>query len=148
MGEYGAVRCENPEEPCAHYRRLLHSGTVRDQEAQNNPSHFLAGFVRSGPWPVKVFCSDDVHRHWVRERKGGVKSDLSASTLDRLPLCLSESRFLNEMSEINFRKIDIDVYDEDVLVETELYDADPRDPAQVLNGAKQKATAVRSALSK
>jgi len=52
------------------------------------------------------------------------------------------------MSDINFRKIDIDAYDEDVLVETELYDADPRDPARVLNDAKQKATAVRSALSK
>ncbi|KAF9643498.1 arp2/3 complex subunit [Thelephora ganbajun] len=52
------------------------------------------------------------------------------------------------MSDVNFRKIDIDIYDEDVLVETELYDADPRDPAQVLNDTKQKATAVRSALSK
>ncbi|KAJ6466406.1 hypothetical protein C8R45DRAFT_1173021 [Mycena sanguinolenta] len=30
-----------------------------------------------------------------------------------------------------FRKIDIDIYDEDVLQEEELFDADPRDPAQV-----------------
>lgn len=52
------------------------------------------------------------------------------------------------MADINFRKIDIDVYDEDVLLETELYDADPRDPTQVVNDVKQKATAVRSALSK
>jgi len=52
------------------------------------------------------------------------------------------------MAEINFRKIDIDAYDEDVLVETELYDPDPRNPAQILNDTKQKATAVRSALSK
>ena len=52
------------------------------------------------------------------------------------------------MTDINFRKIDIDVYDEDALVETELYDADPRDPSQVVNDAKQKTTAVRSALSK
>ena len=52
------------------------------------------------------------------------------------------------MAEISFRKIDVDVYDEDALVETELYDADPRGPAQVLNDVKQKATAVRSALSK
>jgi len=52
------------------------------------------------------------------------------------------------MTDVNFRKIDIDAYDEDVLVETELYDADPRGPAQVLNDTKQKATAVRSALSK
>lgn len=52
------------------------------------------------------------------------------------------------MAESNFRKIDIDAYDEDVLVETELYDPDPRDPAQILNDAKQRAVAVRSALSK
>jgi actin related protein 2/3 complex, subunit 5 len=52
------------------------------------------------------------------------------------------------MADINFRKIDIDAYDEDVLVETELYDPDPRNPAQVLNDTKQKAVAVRSALSK
>jgi actin related protein 2/3 complex subunit 5 len=50
--------------------------------------------------------------------------------------------------DTNFRKIDIDLYDEDVLVETELYNADPRDPAQVLNDAKQKGAAVRSALAK
>ena len=52
------------------------------------------------------------------------------------------------MADINFRKIDIDAYDEDVLAETELYDPDPRDPAQILNDTKQKASAVRSALSK
>jgi len=52
------------------------------------------------------------------------------------------------MADVNFRKIDIDAYDEDALVETELYDADPRDPTQALSDAKQKATAVRSALSK
>jgi len=50
--------------------------------------------------------------------------------------------------DTNFRKIDIDQYDEDALVETELYDADARDPAQVLNDAKQKGAAVRSALSR
>lgn len=47
-----------------------------------------------------------------------------------------------------FRKIDIDIYDEDILQESELYDADPRDPAQVLDDAKQRQTAVRSALAK
>jgi actin related protein 2/3 complex subunit 5 len=47
-----------------------------------------------------------------------------------------------------FRKIDIDQYDEDVLYEEELYDADPRDPATVLADAKDKQSAVRSALSK
>lgn len=47
-----------------------------------------------------------------------------------------------------FRKIDIDQYDEDVLLEEELYDADPRGPAEVLSDTKQKATTVRSALTK
>jgi len=47
-----------------------------------------------------------------------------------------------------FRKIDIDAYDEDVLHESELYDADPRDPVQVLDDAKQRQVAVRSALAK
>jgi ARP2/3 complex 16 kDa subunit (p16-Arc) len=52
------------------------------------------------------------------------------------------------LMDTNFRKIDIDLYDEDVLVETELYDADPRDPSQVLSDTKQKSTLVRSALAK
>ncbi|KAK7677833.1 hypothetical protein QCA50_019145 [Cerrena zonata] len=50
--------------------------------------------------------------------------------------------------DVNFRKIDIDKYDEDVLLEDELYEADPRDPAQVLNDTRTKVNAVRSALSK
>lgn len=54
---------------------------------------------------------------------------------------------LNDM-DVNFRKIDVDVYDEDILHESELYDADPRDPAQALDDAKQKQGAVRSALAK
>ncbi|KAI6028240.1 actin-related protein ARPC5 [Pisolithus marmoratus] len=49
---------------------------------------------------------------------------------------------------MSFRKIDIDAFDEDVLQETELYEPDLRDPAQVLSDAKQKQAAVRSALSK
>ncbi|EPQ55656.1 ARP2/3 complex [Gloeophyllum trabeum ATCC 11539] len=48
----------------------------------------------------------------------------------------------------NFRKIDIDQFDEDVLLETELYEPYPLDPAQALDDAKQKAAAVRSSLSK
>ncbi|KAI9572042.1 actin-related protein 2/3 complex subunit 5 [Boletus coccyginus] len=48
----------------------------------------------------------------------------------------------------SFRKIDVDAYDEDVLQETELYDPDPREPAQILSDAKQKQLAVRSALNK
>lgn len=47
-----------------------------------------------------------------------------------------------------FRKIDIDAYDEDVLQESELYDADPRDPAEVLDEAKQRQAAVRTSLAK
>lgn len=50
--------------------------------------------------------------------------------------------------DVNFRKIDVDQYDEDVLLDSELYEADPRDPAQALDDTKQKATAVRSSLSK
>ena len=47
-----------------------------------------------------------------------------------------------------FRKIDIDQYDEDILQESELYEADPRDPAEVLEDAKQRQAAVRSFLAK
>ncbi|EIN05755.1 arp2/3 complex [Punctularia strigosozonata HHB-11173 SS5] len=50
--------------------------------------------------------------------------------------------------DVNFRKIDIDQFDEDVLLETELYDADPRDPAQVTEEAKARAATVRGSLSK
>ncbi|THH03149.1 hypothetical protein EW145_g6490 [Phellinidium pouzarii] len=50
--------------------------------------------------------------------------------------------------EIAFRKIDIDVYDEDVLLEEELYDADPRDPVQVVSETKAKTSQVRSTLAK
>lgn len=50
--------------------------------------------------------------------------------------------------DVNFRKIDVDQYDEDVLLDSELYEADPRDPAQILDDTKQKASAVRSSLSK
>ncbi|THH28723.1 hypothetical protein EUX98_g5461 [Antrodiella citrinella] len=47
-----------------------------------------------------------------------------------------------------FRKIDIDQYEEDVLLEEELYEADPRDPATILADTKQKGGAVRGSLSK
>jgi hypothetical protein len=52
------------------------------------------------------------------------------------------------MADNAFRKIDIDAFDEDVLQEGELYEADPRNPSQVLGEAKQKAVAVRSLLAK
>lgn len=47
-----------------------------------------------------------------------------------------------------FRKIDIDIYDEDVLQDSELYEADPRGPAEVLEDAKQRQIAVRSFLAR
>ncbi|ESK93054.1 arp2 3 complex 16 kda subunit [Moniliophthora roreri MCA 2997] len=50
--------------------------------------------------------------------------------------------------DVNFRKIDIDAFDEEVLRESDLYEEDPRGPAQALNDAKQATVAVRSALSK
>ncbi|KIJ13705.1 hypothetical protein PAXINDRAFT_170218 [Paxillus involutus ATCC 200175] len=49
---------------------------------------------------------------------------------------------------MSFRKIDVDAYDEDVLHESELYEPDPRDPAQVLSDTKQQQVAVRSSLNK
>lgn len=50
--------------------------------------------------------------------------------------------------ETSFRKIDIDKYDEEVLNDEDLYDADPRDPSQVLEEARQRQAAVRSSLAK
>ncbi|THH18239.1 hypothetical protein EW146_g2713 [Bondarzewia mesenterica] len=50
--------------------------------------------------------------------------------------------------DVNFRKIDIDAFDEDVLLESELYEPDPRSPTQVIEESKAKAAAVRSSLSK
>ena len=47
-----------------------------------------------------------------------------------------------------WRKINIDQYDEDVLLESELYDPDPRDPSTILVDAKGKSQLVRSALAK
>ena len=52
------------------------------------------------------------------------------------------------MASSDFRKINIDQYDEDVLLEEDLYDHDPRDPATVLADTKQKATAVRGLIAK
>lgn len=52
------------------------------------------------------------------------------------------------MAEFAFRKIDIDKFEEDVLLETDLYEADPRDPATILEAAKAKSAAVRGFLSK
>ena len=50
--------------------------------------------------------------------------------------------------DTSFRKIDIDQYDEDVLQDSELYEADSRDPAEVLDDAKQRQIAVRGFLAR
>jgi len=50
--------------------------------------------------------------------------------------------------ETAFRKIDIDKYDEEVLRDEDLYDADPRDPSQILEEARQRQAAVRSSLAR
>jgi hypothetical protein len=47
-----------------------------------------------------------------------------------------------------WRKINIDQYDEDVVLDSELYDPDPRDSSTILADAKGKAQLVRSALAK
>jgi actin related protein 2/3 complex, subunit 5 len=52
------------------------------------------------------------------------------------------------MASLDFRKINIDQYDEDQLLEDELYEADPRDPATVLADAKSKAAGVRGLIAK
>ena len=50
--------------------------------------------------------------------------------------------------EVNFRKIDIDAYDEDVISEADLIDPDHRDPATILQETKGKSSQVRGFLSK
>jgi len=84
----------------------------------------------------KMFRSDSSRRCW--KRRMSPYPDLSVSTL-----CSPSSHSLSPG-----RGIYIDVYDEAILVETELYDTDPKDPAQVLNKPEQKAgAAARSAPS-
>ena len=67
--------------------------------------------------------------------------------LPRATKCLLAVNDNNTM-DISFRKIDVDAYDEDVLLETELYDPDPRGPQQVIQDSKAKAASVRTSLSK
>lgn len=64
-----------------------------------------------------------------------------------LVTCYRTSLTDNSM-DINFRKIDVDAYDEDVLLETELYDPDPREPQQVIEDAKVRAASARTSLAK
>ncbi|KAF9007022.1 arp2/3 complex 16 kDa subunit [Cyathus striatus] len=50
--------------------------------------------------------------------------------------------------DVNFRKIDIDQFDEDAFQETELYEPDPRSADEVLAEAKQRQIAVRTSLNR
>ena len=50
--------------------------------------------------------------------------------------------------DVNFRKIDVDAYDEDVLLETEICNPDPRGPQQAVEEVRAKAAAVRTLLAK
>ena len=50
--------------------------------------------------------------------------------------------------EVNFRKIDIDQFDEDAIKDSEVYEVDPRNPADVLDDAKQRQIAVRGLLAR
>ena len=52
------------------------------------------------------------------------------------------------MSEYAFRKIDIDAYDEDVLLPSDLYDPDPRGPSGVTQDANAKANEARGLVSR
>jgi len=54
----------------------------------------------------------------------------------------------SKMNNAKFRKIDIDQYDEDVLQDSELYEAELRNPAEVLDEAKQRQIAVRGLLAR
>ena len=65
-----------------------------------------------------------------------------------VPLAAAQRPCPPTMSDNAFRKLDIDAFDEDLLHESELWEPDPRDPAQALSDARQKAAAVRSALAK
>ncbi|GAA5882523.1 hypothetical protein JCM3774_005184 [Rhodotorula dairenensis] len=52
------------------------------------------------------------------------------------------------MAPIDFRRIDVDQYDEDRLDPTTLYHPDPRPPADVLAAAQQNDRLVRAAVQK
>ncbi|GAA6053263.1 hypothetical protein JCM3770_002684 [Rhodotorula araucariae] len=52
------------------------------------------------------------------------------------------------MAAVNFRKINVDQYDDDALVPESLYAPDPRGPAQALADARDKDRTVRSLLQR
>jgi actin related protein 2/3 complex subunit 5 len=50
--------------------------------------------------------------------------------------------------DLNFRRIDIDRFDEDAIQDSEVYQIDARNPADVLDQAKQRQIAVRGLLAR
>lgn len=48
----------------------------------------------------------------------------------------------------SFRKIDIDQYDEDLLLDQELVDPYPKSPEQALSDARAKSTEVRTLIGR
>ena len=81
---------------------------------------------------------------WAAKKKLILNIPTSAHTLKYLQTYLGQTT----MADTAFRKIDIDLFDEDTILESELYEPDPRNPSMVLSDAKQKQSAVRSSLSR
>lgn len=52
------------------------------------------------------------------------------------------------MADTSFRRLDVDQYDEDRVLESDLYMPDSRAPSQVLSDTQGKATAVRGLLQR
>jgi len=82
----------------------------------------------------------------IFEHFSGPLTQQSQTAVIRLAALVHDSIF--DTMDTAFRKIDIDAFDEDVIHESELYEADPRDPSEVLDDAKQRQVAVRSLLAK
>ncbi len=105
---------------------------------------------KMGGLDTEVCCTQKIY---VRSgEKGGAGSRCGRQRKGQLDESCALPRGSDHLScspmVINFRKIDVDAYDEDVLLETELYDPDPRGPQQVIEDAKAKAASVRSSLAK
>ena len=83
----------------------------------------------------------------ISEHFSGPPTQQSQTAVIRLAALVHDSSIFDTM-DTAFRKIDIDAFDEDVIHESELYEADPRDPSEVLDDAKQRQVAVRSLLAK
>ena len=114
-----------------------------------------------GELDTEVCCTQRLYVHWcevvvlvrVSSRHSSAKCVISSChvtrLLHRLDVDLQQFRSRIKLNmDVNFRKIDIDAYDEDVLLETELYDPDPRGPQQASEDAKARAASVRTSLAK